>query len=277
MKFNLKKIIAAAAAFACSLTFCLMVLCGDKLFNEETSDDKNAEMMQTSVESDEERPVIVIDPGHGGMDGGASSVDGTLEKDINLEIALKLKEIAEEYPVDVVMTRENDVSLHTDDSASIRNQKRQDLLRRKEIIQEADADLAVSIHLNSFPSDQSVYGAQVFYPKDDVERTDGRTSEHNSKEYAESIQKSIELNISDGRERSIMTKDDFLVFEDPTCPMVLIECGFLSNVNECEKLKTREYQEKVGVAIWEGINEILCLEKAVNIKIVDSANKRQKK
>ena len=102
-------------------------------------------MMQTSVESDEERPVIVIDPGHGGMDGGASSVDGTLEKDINLEIALKLKEIAEEYPVDVVMTRENDVSLHTDDSASIRNQKRQDLLRRKEIIQEADADLEMCI------------------------------------------------------------------------------------------------------------------------------------
>ena len=175
------------------------------------------------------------------------------------------------------MTRESDVSLRTDDSVSIRNQKRQDLLKRKEIIDQAQGTLAVSIHLNSFPEDSSVYGAQVFYPKEEVKRTDGRTDEQSSQIYAESIQKSIEMNISDGRERSVMTKDDFLVFEEPTCPIVLVECGFLSNKDECDRLKTPEYQEEMASAIWEGINDVLRLEKQQNLEIIDSANKGQKK
>ena len=260
MKFSVKEIAAAAAAFTCSLILCCIVLCSGAITGKEQEDisDKNTEEVEAAAESTDGRPVIVIDPGHGGMDGGASSQEGTLEKDINLQIAVKL-------------------SLRTDDSVSIRNQKRQDLLKRKEIIDQAQGTLAVSIHLNSFPEDSSVYGAQVFYPKEEVKSTDGRTDEQSSQIYAESIQKSIEMNISDGRERSVMTKDDFLVFEEPTCPMVLVECGFLSNKDECDRLKTPEYQEEMASAIWEGINDVLRLEKQQKLEIIDSANKGQKK
>lgn len=279
MKVSIKKTAAVLTAFTCSAAFCCLVFCSGFIPGEEQSDNArgSGSEIRASGENAEEPIVIVIDAGHGGMDGGASAADGTMEKEINLQIAMKLKEIAEEYPVDVVMTRESDISLHSDSSVSIKNQKRQDLLKRKEIIDRAQGELAVSIHLNSFKEDESVYGAQVFYPRDSIKRTEGRTYEHDSKEYAENIQKAIEMNISDGRERQIMTKDDFLVFEAPACPMVLVECGFLSNSKEREKLKTPEYQAEMAEAIWQGINEILCLEKDRKMEIVDSANKGQKK
>lgn len=278
MKLNVKEILAAAAVFMCSFVFCFLVLHGNIVLGEnQTEYSEEYEEVWASEENSVQKPVIIIDPGHGGMDGGASADDGTLEKDINLEIAMKLKEIAEEYPVNVVMTRETDISLHSDEGASIKNQKRQDLLKRKEIIDNAQGDLAVSIHLNSFKEDKTVYGAQVFYPKEDIKRTDGRTYEHDSKSYAENIQKAIEMNISDGRERSVMTKGDFLVFNNPSCPMVLVECGFLSNKEESEKLKTPQYQEELAAAVWEGINENLGLEKEKKMEIIESANKGQKR
>jgi len=264
--------IVTTAIFAVSLVFCSMVMWSGHL------EDTEGESESVSAQGkNTDKLVIVIDPGHGGMDGGASSADGTMEKDINLEIAVKLKEIMEDYPVEVIMTRDSDVSLHSDSSVSIKNQKRQDLLKRKEIIDQSGAELAICIHLNSFKEDASVYGAQVFYPKANIARTDGRTYEHDSKQYAESVQKSIETNISDGRERSVMSKGDFLVFENPTCPMVLVECGFLSNKSEGEKLKNPEYQGKMASAIWQGINENLCLEKETNMEIIESTNKQQKK
>lgn len=275
MKFRVKETAAAASVFSCSLIFCLVVLCGSFLFGDErtgVSEGEDDKLAAAGMKG-EPRPVIIIDAGHGGMDGGASASDGTLEKDINLEIAMKLKEIADGYPAETVMTRESDVSLHSDDSLSVRERKRQDLLKRKEIIDKTQGTLAVSIHLNSFPEDVSVYGAQVFYPKDSVKRTDGRTDEQDSEAYARSVQESLEMNISDGRERSVMAKGDFLIFENPTCPMILVECGFLSNDTEREKLKTAEYQEELAAAIWEGINGILSLEKEHGIQIRDSANK----
>ena len=265
MKAEIKKAAAATAIFTCSLVFCLLVLM------QGGGADKNTAL---TVAEEQARPVLVIDAGHGGQDGGAAAADGTPEKDINLAIALKLKEIAAQYPVDVVMTREEDVSLHTDEEAAVRTQKRQDLLRRKEIIAASDAELAVSIHLNSFPEDKSVYGAQVFFPRDELVRTEGRTYEHSAQEYAESIQKSLEMNIEDGRERSVASKGDVLLLTEPVCPIVLVEGGFLSNEQECQKLKTGEYQEKLALAIWEGINELWGLKKSAPVPVVESANKR---
>lgn len=273
MKAEIKKAAAATAVFTCSLVFCLLVLMqgGGAGVMQEGGETAGKKTALTAAE-EQARPVLVIDAGHGGQDGGAAA-DGTLEKDINLAIALQLKEIAAQYPVDVVMTREEDVSLHTDEEAAIRTQKRQDLLKRKEIIAAADAELAVSIHLNSFPEDKSVYGAQVFFPRDELIRTEGRTYEHSAKEYAESIQKSLEMNIEDGRERSVAAKGDVLLLTDPVCPIVLVEGGFLSNAQECQKLKTGEYQEKLALAVWEGINELWGLEKSVPVPVVESANK----
>ena len=133
--------------------------------------------------------------------------------------------------------------------------------------------LGISIHLNSFPQDEKVYGAQVFYPKARAEGTDVSRACEQSKRYAEAIQKSLETSIFDGREREAMPKDDILLFHSIRRPRVLVECGFLSNHDECERLKTAEYQRQAARAIWEGVNEILCLEKNKSVTVIDSANK----
>lgn len=218
-------------------------------------------------------PTIVIDAGHGGFDAGASGTDGTTEKEINLSIAMKLKEVAEEYPVKVILTREGDAGLYSSETKN--GKKREDLLKRKEIMKEAGATLAVSIHLNSFPSDPSVYGAQVFYPISESERTGEQEGEHSSKDFAEAVQQSLENRIDDGRERSAAKKGDILLFQNPPCRIILVECGFLSNQKETESLKTEEYQQKLAEAIWAGINENLCLEKKENLELIDSANRTE--
>ncbi len=222
------------------------------------------------------RPLIVIDAGHGGMDGGASAKDGTQEKDINLAIAKYLAEEIRQYPAEVLLTRESDAGLYTDDGRTIREKKREDLKNRKKIMQQPGVTLAISIHLNSFPQNENVYGAQVFYPKNQEVGTDVQTEDKQaqttSKAFAEAVQKSLETNISDGRERAAMAKNDILLFKNSTGNMILAECGFLSNPQEAEKLKTAEYQQVLSKAIWQGVNEILCLEMNKKMEIRDSAN-----
>ena len=216
---------------------------------------------------------IVIDPGHGGFDGGAVAKDGTVEKDINLAISMRLKEIIEEYPVKVVMTRNDDISLGGQ-RESVHKMKEEDMKKREEIIEEASADLTISIHLNSYPSDASVYGAQVFYAPEKQKRTVENSCEQLSKKYGESIQKSLESNIEDGRERVSMEKADTYLLKRVRTPYVLVECGFLSNENECKELKTAEYQQLIAASIWEGINSELRLKKEQKIQIIQSANKQ---
>lgn len=218
------------------------------------------------------RPVIVIDAGHGGMDGGAQTAGGVLEKDLNLAIAQALAEEAADYPVEVIMTRTGDEALYDDDDRPVRTKKREDLLRRKEIIETAGAAVAVSVHMNSFPQDASVYGAQVFYPETHKGRTDVRTEAPGSEQFAQSVQKSLEINVPDGRQREVKTKGDILLFKDIQAPVILVECGFLSNPEEAERLQTAEYQRLLAQSVWQGINEILCLEKRRGMAIIDSTN-----
>lgn len=239
---------------------------------------ENSEIPEENAESSgnaDEEITIVIDPGHGGMDGGASDSGGAQEKDINLAIAKALSEEMKGYPVNVVMTREEDCGLYEEKGQSIREKKREDLLRRKEIMEAEGVELAVSIHLNSFPQDEKVYGAQVFYPLAQTNRTNVSLAENRSKKYAEAIQKSLEINIDDGREREAMPKNDILLFRNPRTNMVLVECGFLSNSVEAGKLKTAEYQRILSQAIWAGINDVLGLEALPECKIIDSANGKQ--
>jgi N-acetylmuramoyl-L-alanine amidase len=224
--------------------------------------------------------VLVIDAGHGGFDGGAQAADGTQEKEINLAIAQALRERAEAYPVEVIMTRENDTDLSSG-AGTISEKKSEDLLKRKEIMKGAEATLAVSIHLNSYPADSGVYGAQVFYPAQDVTGTEEGEKEQgeeqgeksSSRSYAEAVQQALEAEISDGRERMVMEKNDILLFRMPVCPIILVECGFLSNGAEAERLKTAEYQEQIAQAIWQGVNEILCLPEKEKLPVIDSANR----
>ena len=247
------------------------------LGRDDLSENQSAGVSGTMADA-EDIPVLVIDAGHGGFDGGARAADGTEEKAINLAIAQMLAEIAADYPVEVVMTRTSDDGLYSPQNRDSR--KREDLLKRKEIMADSDPVVAVSIHLNSYPQDVFVYGPQVFYSPDPVQgdgpRTDEQTGEQErpgSRDFAESVQKALELHIPDGRQRTPMAKNDVLLLKDPPCPVILAECGFLSNSAETDKLKTAEYQGLLAEAIWSGINEILCLEKRERVPVVDSANR----
>lgn len=192
---------------------------------------------------------IVIDPGHGGMDGGAVSAAGVMEKGINLEIALRLKEIAEEDGMTVVMTRSEDKSLHTTDSSKIRVQKRSDLAYRKQVLEETGALAFISIHLNKF--EQSKYkGAQVFYAKNDK-----------SEELANNIQQQLIKGLNDGNTRQAkQAAPDLYIFKNVRQTAVVVECGFLSNPEEAELLQQEEYQKKLAYYIYEGIKQFKGME-----------------
>ena len=189
--------------------------------------------------------IVVIDPGHGGLDGGAVSKSGVAEKDINLKIAIFLKELFESDGAKVIMTRSEDLSLHSDENATVKNKKRQDLLKRREIANNSGADMMISIHLNKF--EQSKYkGAQVFY----------EPNFQDSKKLASSIQKSLKQNLDSSNTRMEMPIDSSkLQFKNLSVPSVIVECGFLSNPEESLLLSTEEYQRKVAVAVYLGVLE----------------------
>lgn len=193
--------------------------------------------------------VVVIDPGHGGMDGGASSSSGTSEKDINLSIGLKLKKLLENEGVKVIMTREEDRALYDEgNEGSIRSHKTEDMKVRKGIIDEANADLAISIHLNSFTQDSDVKGAQVFYPQ-----VSGDENADRSSVAAEIIQKELNETINTAKDRTELGKNDVYILKNITCPIVIVECGFLSNPQEADMLNKNSYQGKIANTLKAGI------------------------
>ena len=181
---------------------------------------------------------VVIDAGHGGSDPGKVGINQALEKDVNLQIAQKLKAFLEAEDIRVVRTRETDGGLY-DETAS--NKKVQDMKRRIAVIEEADPVLVVSIHQNSYQQ-EGVKGAQVFYYA---------TSEK-SRALAAMIQKEFQILQPDNR-RQEKGNDSYYLLKKTAKPIVIAECGFLSNSEEAEKLVTPEYQEKVAWRIHMGI------------------------
>lgn len=199
----------------------------------------------------QERPqqVVVIDPGHGGMDGGAQAGDGTSEKDINLAISKKLKRRLQKDGFQVVLTRSRDEGLYDKNAdGAIRTLKTQDMKRRRQIIEEAAADLTVSIHLNSFTQDSSVRGAQVFYPSEGdpeiVER---------SRAAAKILQDGFNEKINTEKARGEMGKNDVFLLRDASSPIVIAECGFLSNPKDLQNLKKRNYQEEIAKVLHKSV------------------------
>ncbi len=186
---------------------------------------------------------IIIDAGHGGLDGGAVSEDGVSEKEINLSIAKYLESYLNQSGARVIMTRSTDKSLHKNENATVNEKKKSDLLVRKTKVNESGADLFISIHQNYFT--QSQYkGAQVFY--------DGKSPM--SQKCALIIQNSIKDNADSDNLRVPMQIDKSkMLFSDLKVPAVLVECGFLSNQEEAAKLKTKEYQQKIAFSIYLGI------------------------
>ncbi len=194
-------------------------------------------------------PVVVLDPGHGGVDGGAEASDGTCEKDINLNIALDLKKQLQEEGIRVVMTRSKDEGLCYDDgNSSIRSLKTADMHERRRIIEEAEPDLTVSIHLNSFTQDPSVCGAQVFYPLEGEPDVVAK-----SKLAAEIMQAQLNAKVNSEKKRSELGKNDVYILKGPHSPIVIAECGFLSNANDLKNLKTPGYQEIISKTLKASI------------------------
>lgn len=188
------------------------------------------------------RKVIIIDPGHGGIDGGAvGRTTGVYESKINLEISLKLRKFLEESGSLVLMTRDEDVGLYTDDG-TIRKKKNEDLRNRKRLFDESNADAVISIHLNSFP-ESKYYGAQSFYPK----------NSERSKLLAELIQEELIRVLDNGNTRKAKVKNDVYILQNTKVPTVIVECGFLSNPEEERLLQNPDYQEKIAWSIYVGI------------------------
>lgn len=187
-------------------------------------------------------PVIIIDAGHGGEDGGAIADDGTLEKNINLDISLKLNEIMSVFGYKTRLIRETDTDLHINGD-TIRQRKISDIKSRYAIMNEYHNCLYISIHQNKF-SDASVHGAQTFYSPNNEE----------SKLLADFIQKSISGQLQSGNDRVIKKSgtDIYLLF-NATRPTVMVECGFISNKKELINLKSKEYQQKMALSIAVGI------------------------
>lgn len=197
------------------------------LFQESETDKKHNELC------------IVIDPGHGGRDPGKVGVNGALEKDINLAIALKLKDLLEQNDFHVIMTRTEDEGLYSESDS---NKKRADLNNRIKIINSSDAVFAISIHQNSF-SQENVKGAQVFYH---AQSEQGRI-------LATTLQEQIKETIKDGNHRKAKSNTSYYMLKHTTCPLVIVECGYLSNSAEAELLTKEDYQEKMAWAIHLGI------------------------
>jgi N-acetylmuramoyl-L-alanine amidase len=189
-------------------------------------------------EAQKEQLCVVIDAGHGGSDPGKVGINNALEKDINLQIAGMLKKFLEAEDIRVVMTREDENGLY-DENAS--NKKVQDMKRRLEIIEEADPVLVVSIHQNSY-HEEYVKGAQVFYYA---------TSEK-SKGLAELLQQEL-IELDTENTRQAKGNDSYYLLKKTGKPIVIVECGFLSNRAEAEKLTTEYYQEKLAWNIHMGI------------------------
>lgn len=189
---------------------------------------------------------VLLDPGHGGEDPGAvSDYSGIKEKDVNLNIALRVKELLEAEGYRVMMTRSEDRLEYQSDTRNIVQKRKEDLLRRKKLINESGADITVSIHLNKFPQTQ-YYGAQVFFPPQSPE----------SQRLAVNLQKSAKELLDPNNKREALVKDTkppIIILSDIRTTIAIIECGFLSNAEEEKKLGIKEYQGKVAEAIKQGI------------------------
>lgn len=196
-----------------------------------------------SVDVKEEKICVVIDAGHGGDDPGKVGINGANEKDVNLEIARLVKQFLEENDIEVVMTRESDEGLY---DANASNKKVQDMKRRIELIEEVKPMVTVSIHQNSYP-EEYVHGAQVFYYTGSVQ----------GELLAECIQKQLVAKVDSENNRRIKANDSYYLLKKTDVPIVIVECGFLSNSAEAQKLCTQEYQERVAWAIHIGILQYL--------------------
>ncbi len=189
------------------------------------------------------RPIVVLDAGHGGEDGGASSTDGALEKDLNLALAFALRDALESRDVQVVLTRDTDTLLYDRNADYQGRKKALDMAARLKITNETPNAVFVSLHMNTYPQ-ASCKGVQVWYSENNAA----------SQELAQSIQSTVkELLQSDNKRVVKRSGDSIYLLRHLQCPAVLVECGFLSNPSEAALLQDETYRRQLADVLCEGI------------------------
>jgi len=196
----------------------------------------------SSLTGTEPSRVVVVDPGHGGEDGGAVAADGTVESGLNLQIALRLNTLLRFLGQDTVMTRTEDVSIYSDGAETLRQKKVSDLKNRVALVNGLENAVLVSIHQNTLPGSPRTHGAQVFY---------------NGVEPAPTIASAMQerLNNSVNTENGKTPKrisDSIYLTKNVTAPAIIVECGFLSNEGETAHLKEPGYQLRLAAAVAAG-------------------------
>lgn len=208
-------------------------------------DSRIDDVLSRDVNSKKHHYTVVIDAGHGGFDCGKVGIDGTLEKNINLTVAKKLEKLLLAADVEVIMTRTEDVSLAENASDNL---KRHDMVNRSNVMNSACPDCVISIHQNSYP-DESIHGAQVFY----------YTGSDNGKLLATLIQQELVSTLDPSNHRVEKGETGYYLLKNSSAPLVIAECGFLSNPAESKKLADDAYQQKLAWAIHLGVLQYLNL------------------
>lgn len=209
-----------------------------------------SQAVTTMVESSpiEGRRIIVVDAGHGGIDGGATSCTGVLESQFNLDIALRLNDLLRFMGYETKMIRTEDTSIHTE-GKTIAAQKVSDLKQRVSIVNGIENAVLISIHQNTFPQEK-YSGAQVFYARDEW-----------SQALAQNMQKAFIQTLNPGSNRKSKSSEGIYLMQNITNPGILIECGFLTNPQEEALLRSGEYQKKLASVICACLSRQLCREK----------------
>lgn len=203
---------------------------------------KKLEKYVNSDKVEKKEYTVVLDAGHGSSDSGKVGINGVLEKDINLSISKKTKKYLEKKGVRVIMTRDKDESLAEGENG---NRKVQDMKARVKRINDTKPDLAVSIHQNSY-HEESIHGAQVFYYEH---------SESGEKD-ARILQEAL-LAVDPDNTRQVKANTTYYLLKRTEVPILIVECGFLSNQEEAEKLASEDYQKEIAKAIANGIESCL--------------------
>lgn len=213
------------------LSLCMCVLVGAAWLGY----DRMVATVSSPVKSDW---MLILDAGHGGEDGGASSASGSKESDINLNIVLKTESLLAFLGVESTLTREEDVSIHSEGAVTLRQKKVSDLKNRVAIVESCSNAMLISVHQNHF-TDSRYSGAQVFYNMSDI-----------SRQWGECAQELLRQTLNPDNDRKAKPMPDGIyLFEHVSCPSILVECGFLSNGEEASLLLTDSYQRKISMAL----------------------------
>lgn len=197
--------------------------------------------ISTFLENEKKEYVVVVDVGHGGVDPGKVGCHGILEKDINLEIALRIEKLLKQSDLKVILTRRRDEGLYDEDAT---NKKAQDMKRRIEQFEKCGADLVVSIHQNSF-HDESVRGPQCFY----------YTASEEGKKAAQIVQDTLNEGLQIEKIRQSKANDSYYILKKSAIPTIIVECGFLSNQEDAMRLSDSTYQDFIAFQIYMGIQK----------------------